>query len=222
MLAPFDDPSWEIWACSASNTAELPRSEAWFELHDTNRRITNPKLTRYYQWLQGHPNVYMQKEHKAFKGSVVFPRDEVLRAFGWPENDVNFFTSSIAWMFGKAIVDIEKKKDPENVIGMWGIDMAASDEYDYQRAGCHYFIGEARRRGIKVYAPPESDILTPYPMYGYQENSPMWRKFNARGEELDARIAALQQRERASHEEMLVLRGAREGVDYALGWTKTP
>src|SRR5580698_10373126 len=33
MLAPFNDPSWKIWACSPGNMNTLPRVDVWFELH---------------------------------------------------------------------------------------------------------------------------------------------------------------------------------------------
>src|SRR5713226_4715918 len=33
MLAPFNDPSWKIWACSPGNMNALPRVDTWFELH---------------------------------------------------------------------------------------------------------------------------------------------------------------------------------------------
>jgi hypothetical protein len=214
MLAPFDDPSWEIWACSASNRGILPRSEAWFEMHATDRRAPNPKLSAYYKWLQGHPKVYMQLKDPLFPGSVEYPKNEMIEEFG----DM-FFTSSVAWMAALAISNLTKSTDEEKVLGFWGIDMAASDEYDYQRAGCHFFIWVARNRGINVVAPGESDILNTYPLYGYQENTHMWRKLNTRGEELDGRINLLNKEIQQKQNEMLVLRGAREGVDYALTWS---
>src|SRR3981189_2150960 len=33
MLAPYNDPSWKIWACSPGNMNVLPRVDVWFELH---------------------------------------------------------------------------------------------------------------------------------------------------------------------------------------------
>src|SRR5882724_13388828 len=33
MLAPYNDPSWTIWACSPGNMNALPRVNVWFELH---------------------------------------------------------------------------------------------------------------------------------------------------------------------------------------------
>jgi hypothetical protein len=215
MHAPFDDPSWEIWACSASNMGVLPRSDYWFEIHATDRRAPNPKLTKYYHWLQKHPKVFMQKKDELFPGSIEYPKDEMIEEFG-----NMFFTSSVAWMAALAISKLTKSPDEEKILGFWGIDMAASDEYDFQRAGCHFFIWVARNRGIDVVAPGESDILNPYPLYGYQEQTAMWRKLNARGDELDGRIGYLNKEIQRMQNEQLVLRGAREGVDYAMTWVK--
>lgn len=219
MLAPFDDPSWQIWACSGSNAGLFPRSDFWFEMHATDRRTSNPKLTTYYQWLVTHPAIYMQDKDPTFPGSIEYPRDQMVKEFG-----NMFFTSTVAWMLALAIWKVSKEaaSDPEKSIGLWGIDMAASDEYDYQRAGCHFFIHEARRRGIEIVAPGESNILQPYPLYGYKEQSPMWRKLNARGDELDHRIEQLNKNIQRQQNEMLVLRGAREGVDDAMGWVVAP
>jgi len=33
LLAPYGDPSWEIWGCSPGVYYQAPRTEAWFELH---------------------------------------------------------------------------------------------------------------------------------------------------------------------------------------------
>ena len=218
MHAPFDNPEWEIWACSASNRGILPRSDAWFEIHATDRRAPNPKLGPYYKWLQTVQfPVYMQEKSELFPASVEYPRNEMIEEFG-----NMFFTSSVAWMAALAISKLTKSTDEEKILGFWGIDMMASDEYEYQRAGCHFFIWLARNRGIDVVAPGESDILNPSPLYGYQEQSPMWRKLNARGEELDGRIANLTNTVQKAQHEMAVLRGAKEGVDYALTWVKAP
>jgi hypothetical protein len=43
------------------------------------------------------------------------------------------------------------KPDEDDVIGLWGVDMAAAEEYAYQKPGCQFFILEAMRRGIGIY-----------------------------------------------------------------------
>jgi hypothetical protein len=174
MLAPFNDPSWEIWSCSPANM-DLPRSDAFFEIHGPDTVLREPQYVDmgYIKYCQTHPRIYMQELRPEFPGAVKYPMEEMSKRFG-----DYFWTSSLAYMLALAI-----DKKPE-VIGLWGVDMQASDEWAHQRPGCHYFIQEALRAGIQVYVPMESDILEPPPPYGYRESSRMWWKVNTRWKEL--------------------------------------
>jgi len=61
-LAPYKDPDWKIWACSPGNMDQLPRVDAWFEVHSN---LLWPECISYGQpyveWLkkQTFP-IYMQ------------------------------------------------------------------------------------------------------------------------------------------------------------------
>lgn len=85
------------------------------------------------------------------------------------------------------------KPDSDDMIGMWGVDMAATEEYGYQRPGCQFFILEAMRRGIKVYLPPESDLMRPMPVYGISEWDHNYIKLTARARELSQKRGIAQQ-----------------------------
>jgi hypothetical protein len=67
------------------------------------------------------------------------------------------FTSSIAYMLAKSIVDCQEQGI--GTIGFWGILQQADNEYTYQRPGIQYFITEAWRRGIRVIANRESCLF---------------------------------------------------------------
>ena len=54
------------------------------------------------------------------------------------------------------LVELEKA----DKIGVWGIDITADDEYEYQNSNAEYFIGFARGRGIEVFVPEESALLS--------------------------------------------------------------
>jgi hypothetical protein len=84
------------------------------------------------------------------------------------------------------------KPDDDDVIGMWGVDMAAAEEYGYQRPGCQFFVLEAMRRGIAVYLPPESDLMRPMPVYGISEWDHNYVKLTSRARELNAKAADAQ------------------------------
>ncbi len=185
-LAPFHDQSWDIWGCSPGAYPVVKRADAWFELHrweppvigDAQRQ--KPWFTpEYVEWLRRFPGtVWLNEETPDIPNGKASPVEEVLSTYG-----PYFFTSSLSWMFAAAlqIEDLEE-------IGLWGVDMSATEEYGYQRAGCHYFITLARKSGIKITVPAESDLLQPPALYGISESSPMMIKLLARRNELMNRV----------------------------------
>jgi hypothetical protein len=76
---------------------------------------------------------------------------------------------------------------------MWGVDMAATEEYGYQRPGCQFFLLEALRRGIAVFVPSESDLMRPMPVYGVSEWDHNYIKLTARARELSQKGAIARQ-----------------------------
>lgn len=215
LLAPFNDPDWQIWACSPPNY-DLPRVDAWFELHSLRRKLI-PANRPFFDVLKKHPRVYVNGVDPLYKKELPdahpYPIDDMIRVYGR-----YFFTSSLAYMLALAI-----EQKPEQ-IGLWGVDMSAAEEYGYQRAGCHYFLQEAQKRGIITVAPQESDILTPVPLYAFREQSPMWWKQRVRRKELEQRMQSAQNQIEHSNRELLILKGAVDDMNYLdntydpLGW----
>jgi hypothetical protein len=205
-LAPYDDLSWEIWGCSSGAAPHARRVSSWFELHhygpgDPRQYMLAPEYIKFLRDLK--QPVYMIRHYDDIPSSVPYPKDAVQKEFG-----EYFFTSSIAWMAALAI----QQKPTE--IGFWGVDMAARDEYGYQRAGLHHFITLARMRGIAITVPVESDLLRSEPQYGCREPSPMAVKMMTRKKELEARLNGLQAQHDATFREMLFIRGALDDLDY--------
>jgi hypothetical protein len=216
MLAPFNDPSWKIWACSPGNMNALPRVDTWFELHSNLLWPEHESYGKpYIEWLkqQKFP-IYMQERWPTTEGHMVslqtivpnavpFPKDEMVAEFG-----DDFFTSSFTWMMALAI------KMGATEIALYGIDMASRDEYIRQRPGFFFFRYLARQRGIKVSAPHESDIMQSPALYAYVDSTPFGRKIMARRQEVSGRInAATQQIDQATHGRTY-LQGAQEDLDY--------
>lgn len=164
-LAPFDNKEWDIWGCSPGNVNQLPRCDAWFELHgDLDIR---PQTWPYLDWLadQSFP-VWMQKAgNPRVPKSIEFPKNKLVEEFGQ-----YFFTSTVAWMLAYAI-----SQKPKG-IAIYGVDMCTTEEYTAQRPGCHYFLQKAVERGITIGIPPESDLHRPFPLYGYAEATMIGRK----------------------------------------------
>jgi hypothetical protein len=201
LLAPFHDPSWEIWACSPQNY-DFPRVDAWFELHSLDRKFV-PENKPYSNTLKVHQRVYVSKADERLPNGIVLDSKPLVKKYG-----DYFFSSSLSWMLAMAI---EQKPD---VIGIWGVDMSATDEYAYQRPGCHYFMQKASEAGIELMLPPQCDLAEAHPLYGFKEHWPMYWKMKASAEELDARIGHASKKEEQSRTEKLILRGARDYIEY--------
>lgn len=195
LAAPFDDPSWLIYACSPHNVEHrtLPRVTEWYELHDPIEDET--RAFSYLKAVSEMPAVYMRDrramESGLFRGARAYPEAQlrgtmtrqrlqmqnetgqvIQKIVEIPDGSGMFcpymFTSSIAFILAKAIVDIEAMRaqgvmsnNAENppMIGMWGIMQQSEGEFTYQRPGIQYFIYEAWKRNIKVIANRESCLF---------------------------------------------------------------
>lgn len=193
-LAPFNDRSWTIWSCSPGATKHLQRTDAHFELHRyvPGHDWAHPDYIRWMADLKCH--VFMQRKTPDVPNSVAYPKDQVLNyIYGeitGPDGqkrglkfDPNTFGSSLSWMLALAIM-----QDPDE-IGLWGVDMAATEEYGLQKDGCLSLIHAAKSIGIKITVPPESDLLRPAPLYGMCETDPMHIKLRSRGQEIEGLLA---------------------------------
>jgi hypothetical protein len=204
-LAPYHDPSWEIWACSPGTYGIIPRCNRFFELHryEPGQPWFSPE---YCQWMaKAQFPVVMAEVRKEIPSSVRLPQEELIAKY---DPECWFWTSSLSWMMAMAIEAGATK------IGFWGVDMAASEEYEAQRSGIHYFAKLARDRGIEVGAPPESDLFTPRFLYGVDEIRHSSIKVLARRRELEARLAMAANEARNKSLEEAFLRGALDDLKY--------
>lgn len=113
-----------------------------------------------------------------------------------------------------------EKDDSDDTIGMWGVDMAAHEEYAYQRPGCQFFILEALRRGINVYLPPESDLMRPMPVYGISEWDHNYIKLTQRAKEVNARAEAYQRQAAEAQQNIAGLQGEMHALNaFVNTWT---
>lgn len=170
-IAPYGDNSWEIWATSMCHTAQIPRCNAFFEIHSLSPLMQDHTYTLYLAWLRTLPRIYCFETHPKFPNGMLLPWEEMFRRF-----KPHFFTSSLAYMMALAIM-----RDPKpEWVGFWGFDMMGSDEYKDQRPAVHHFADIMDREGIKLWVPPESEMLVPSPPYGWKEYSREWRKRESR------------------------------------------
>src|SRR5258706_8074982 len=206
---------WDIWGCSPGCWSISPRFTRFFELHrwEPGAPWLGPEYCQFLRDFKGP--VYVGGSVPEIPNAVLYPIDKIEEMFS-----SYFLTSSLALMVALAIYEIEElRKQPghdpnDDVIGLWGVDMSAMEEYEYQRPGCHFFVLEALRRGIGVYLPPESDLMRPMPVYGISEWDHNYIKLTGRSRELNA---ALQEKNKALQEAQLAS-AAIQGEQHALNY----
>lgn len=221
---PHLDESWKIWACSPGVYGIIPRADAYFELHrwEPGKPWFSPEYCQFLREFKGP--VYTGGHVPELPTGEMYPIKEIEGEFS-----SYFLTSSLALMFALALYKLgqmDKQHDAhglaleQHTIGMWGVDMAANEEYGYQRAGCQYFLLEAMRRGYQIYVPPESDLLRPMPVYGLCEWDHNWIKATARMQELQTRESNAMHAARENEQTLSFFRGARENQKYNMDtWT---
>lgn len=228
--APYGNPEWRIYGCSPGLYGVASRVDEWFELHlyEPGAPWFSPE---YCQWLAnlpkrgvklwtGRPDPDGPSEMPPpIEGAEVLPYRAMTAKYD-PQRW--FCSSSLFWMMCRAMDQIEEHcealgRPPHpstEKIGFWGVDMAATEEYQMQRAGIHFLTYIARNAGIEVGAPLESDLFTPRFRYGIDEWSHSFRKTRARRAELEARLRLATQEQQAKLQEMQFLTGALDDLTY--------
>ena len=209
-LAPYDDPSWEIWGISPFNHNLMGRWDVWFELHDAKMFLEQGWDPGFWEWMQKQEKpIYLQEKQKDIPASIKFPKDKLLKAFPMAA-ERNFFQSSISWMIALAIVEGATE------IGVWGVDMARDSEYAEEKPSCTYFLGIAEGRGVKVHLPIESDLMHSVGLYGFDDTSTMKAGLRSRDQELEQRINGAQAIIQDKQNEVFYLKGARDDIKYMM------
>lgn len=214
-LAPYDDESWEIWTLGA-NYKHAPRISRHFEMHDFGEG-SQRWSPEYRAWLKDCPvPIYIQAETEHCPSGQVFPIREICAFF-----QTDYFTCSIAYQIAFALY---LKADE---IGCYGIDLAQTAEYAWQRPSVEYWIGLARGMGVKVDIPPTSDILKTAQMYAYEthggsQQSHLQKAIDARQKEIKQRMFDIQQQMAQAQQQSHILAGAEENLRWIRQWMANP
>lgn len=237
----FIDEEWEIWACSPGAFGAVPRCNRFFEVHrwEPGKTWFSPEYVQFLQQFRGP--VYTGGPVEGLLNGVIYPLARVEAEFS-----SYFLTSSLALMLALAILEIEDARRArasgpqivgevrpgeltpagnvvdEDTIGLWGVDMAATEEWAMQRPGCQFFLLEALRRGIGVQVPPESDLLRPEPVYGISEWDHAYIKATARMRELNGRKEQAQTEANAAMQRLQFLSGAVDNMNYMVKTWMSP
>ena len=161
-LAPFDDQEWNIWASGQWQEA-VKRWDVWFELHALEDLPENFNFHTAWMVQQTKP-IYVARPTDFAPNGLVFPREPIERKYG-----KEFLTSTVAWMFAKAI------EDGYGEIGIFGCEMACDAEYFYQRPGIKHFQYIAEAQGIKVTIPAKSLLALEKDTYPFCQESAFTR-----------------------------------------------
>lgn len=172
----------EIWTLNWAYTYDfIPRIDRLFELHPiwVYKRSKKPeyiKPRRHWRWLhkpRDYP-VYMLRSFPKIPNCIEYPLKEVTEfLFGNKllkgGDPISFYSSSVDYMLALAMYEGYER------IELYGIEMGSSTEYRYQQKGCALFIGMAVARGIEVYMPENSILLTGR-KYGYEGGQMIFRQ----------------------------------------------
>lgn len=170
--APWDDPSWELWAHASSRgfyVDDQNRKRVPHRFFDLHRREcwtkTNHKGKAYLHFLETNTiPIYMQQRFKEIPASVRYPLERVQAEFR------GYLTGHAAYMIALALLE------GVTHIGFFGVnygkDKSGKDsEYLTQRGSCEYWMGVAEGRGVKLVLPKGCTLLNdPAELYGYESH----------------------------------------------------
>lgn len=165
--APYGDKSFDIWAISGAVYSEpcfggsdasdgkwndVLRVDALFEMHKP--QVWESKRQRLAAC--GVP-VIMQRKYPEIQASEAYPVDIIAESVG------EEFSSTIAYMLAMAIY-LEYEE-----IYVYGVNLMHETEYASQRPAFKYYLGIAKERGIKLWAPEYTRLTVPAWRYGYDD-----------------------------------------------------
>jgi hypothetical protein len=156
-MAPFDDPSYEIWTLNQLYR-HVPRATRHFDIH-RNWDEDNVEGTDHEGWLRecGIP-VYMADKVDSLPTTISYPVEQIIDEFG-----IDYFTSTVAFEVALAMREGFKE------IALYGIDLIVGTEYSEQKACLEFWLGMAHAKGVNVVIPSTSALLKHSHRYGYQK-----------------------------------------------------
>lgn len=119
------------------------KPDRWFELHQVDHLKSLGTVEKELKAAGELDNLWM---FDPIGKAKLFPREQVLELG-------SYFTSSIAWLMGLALLE-----EPQE-IGLWGVDLVLNKEYERERPCIEHWIGRAQERGIDVHISKISTLI---------------------------------------------------------------
>ena len=222
-LAPYDDPETLIVGLNDLylDMPPIPDNRlAWFQVHpfetvaghpkpsatDFRSGPPHPRDPNHVAWLKDASTrlpVFVLEARPELPDALVLDQEAMFAYFGRHYKDAHgkpldmlkYFTNSISWMLGWAIMMLCPDPDGKPVegaqIGLWGVDMmmggGPGSEYGYQRPSCEAFIAWAMAKGIDFCLPEESDLMKTAFQYGDREANTFRTKLRSHRNEMSRR-----------------------------------
>jgi hypothetical protein len=200
--APFDDKNWTVWACQPAITfPACKRVDRIFELHD--RPVWQDKET-VKRMNEAQVPVVMQRKYEEVPLSEALPLEGMIAHYQLKGMaGARYFTSTIAFMLSYALYVGGWEQ-----IALFGVHMAADEEYGNQRQSMEYWVGVANGMGIVVVIPDRSSICSAKFLYGYDTESTMLTEIRKMGMEFQKGLSQAKSKVDASVQEMYQYEGA--------------
>lgn len=162
---PVHEPDWEIWTWGHGAAGPPPRITRYFELHRYDIVAhQNPPFTKKLETV-GFP-IYTFAPVPQWPTHKILPRARLEDRFG-----KEFLNSQAAWALAQAIDELRPQEfmhlwhQMPGVIGVFGIDAALAEEYEYQRQAIQHFVRLGRELGLDVGIAADSDLHITWPTY---------------------------------------------------------
>ena len=199
MLAPFDDPEWEIWGIFGVVGCGK-RLDRLYEIHDKNliepMAAADPKK-KYWEFAASLGDKYITKdEYAQCPNARRFDFASKVKKYG------DYFASSASWLVAEAI------DEGATHIGLWGINMSSDSEYAHQKPSLSYLLGWARAQGITIEVPASSEILSLTHQYGLDTEPRFVTTLKQKKLEIDQQMAGHRQNMTAAQMQICNAEGA--------------
>lgn len=162
-LAPWFDPTWELWAHASCRDQCARMPDVLFDLHPPELWRDPTKKTwdtSYHEFLkQNTVPIYMQQHYPDVPASIAYPFDQAVSQFR------PYFTNHVAWMAALALME------GVTHVGLYGCHYESDSEYGIQRGCAEYWCGVLDGRGVHLIIPRGCDLLDdPHELYGYESH----------------------------------------------------
>ena len=169
--APYGDENFEVWGVAVASTYEdVKRLDVQFEMHTDGYWKKDPNVAKRLR--ETTVPIYMHQKFKGIPNSIVYPKDLIIQYR-------KYFTNSIAYMLALAYHSFLVCEKPKHV-ALFGIHMAAAEEYTEQRPNCEYWLGRMEGAGMDVEIAPGGALLVSTGLYGYENYNPICLEFRQR------------------------------------------